>query len=608
MAPTPLPTDLDATFADTTDASVKAHQQHHDRIHALLNNLTVDARDYLVAPYATTDNSAALAQAATDVRAAGGGTVLLPAGTVLGANIPLRTGVTWQGRGRGMTRVKLPGASTGHVFVSDDFALLDGGINKGGPHSWSMRDLTVDGNKGDAPTGGRGIASFSYEYFIEDVSIVRCKSDGYYESYQDQTNTNNLSLEQGPESFLSRLKVLDCDGNGLNIRGGHDSMAMNCIAARNALTNFKAGGDAWNWLSCHGWGLAQYAWHLTGENMLINCQAEGATIAQMYIDGPAARIVGGVIFFPGSPTATGLLIGRSTYSPDKCQVTGLEIKHHSSASGPAIDLTFAGPGLRLSLLNAQDTGTAVVGTPPADAVLDIQTMGAAANGNLFQRPGYLVSPLPTVPPLPPALYDHFTAADGTALDAARWTVATGGAAAASAVTNGNRARLTSGATGGYSATDRVFVISTLAPSLGDCELLTRIEWGATTIEGYLFVAVRASQADLLGGSGYAVSLANGNYDFVKIVNGARTTFTSRNYTEAGLSGVSTGSRKWLRLRVQGATISMKLWDDGTIEPPKPMHTVTDTSIAAGRVGYNLAGGNAAASSVFYVDNAVVTAA
>lgn len=72
-----LPTDLDTTYADDPgDASVKAHQQHHDEIHAKLNGIEVgadvtDATNVAAAGGVLSDGSVthvvALTQAAYDV-------------------------------------------------------------------------------------------------------------------------------------------------------------------------------------------------------------------------------------------------------------------------------------------------------------------------------------------------------------------------------------------------------------------------------------------------------------------------------------------------------------------------------------------------------------
>lgn len=568
----------------------------------LPDTLFIDATRYGVNGNTTTDFSVQLAQAATDAAAAGGGIIILPPGTIHAANIPIKSNVTWRGYGRNATIVKLPNGSTGNVFKGDNLDTLEGTTNGGGPYGWTIRDLSIDGNKANCPSGGRGIAVFGYEFHVTDIDIYGCKSDGFYACYMDTTAPPYTTVLM--ESYVTRVKVFDCDANGFNVKGSHDSVAESCIAARNQLANFNAGGESWSWVSCHAWGYSNYAWYLQGDNLLVNCQGEGATIAQFFVEWHNTRIIGGAAFFPGSASAVGIKIGDASHAPENCQITGLSIKDFSSASGAAIDLTYAGPGLRATIFNDQPSGTSVIGSLPADALIDIQTKGAAVNGSLFQRPGYQILPSTSVI-LPPAFYDSFTAADGAALDSVKWTVAAGGASDAAVVINQNRARFTSGATGGYDDTDRVFAVSTLATSLIDVEQLFKLEWGTVTTESYFFAFARSSTADIQNGAtGYSITIGNTSIDLESRVSGTKNTLWTSNFPGIGCSTPANGSKKWIRFRVSGTSISVKVWDDGAAEPSYWSTQHTDSAVSAGgRVGFNIGGGNAAAAGIFYLDNA-----
>lgn len=562
----------------------------------------IDAVSYGVNGNSTSDFSSQLAQAATDTAAAGGGTIILPPGTIHAANVPIKTNVTWQGAGRNATIVMLPNGSTGHVFKGDNFDTLDGTTAGGGPYGWTIRDLSIDGNKANCPSGGRGITVFGHEFHVRDIDIYRCKSDGFYVSYMDSTAPAPTTVLM--ESYVTRVKVFDCDANGFNIKGSHDSVAESCISARNQLANFNAGGESWSWISCHAWGHSNYAWYLQGDNLLVNCQGEGATIAQFFIEWHNTRIIGGIAFFPDSASAVGIKIGDATHAPENCQITGMSIKDFSSASGAAVDLTDVGPGLQVSLFNDQPSGTAVVGDLPADAFIDIQTKGAAVNGNLFQRPGYQVSSAASVA-LPPVLYDSFTANDGANIDSAKWTTSSGGAVGATVLIDQNRARFTSGATGGYDNTDRAFAVSTLAFSLVNVEQLFKLEWGDVATEAYFFAFARSSSEDVQdNATAYSLTIGNTSIDLESRVSGTKNTLWTSNFPGIGCTTPANGGKKWIRFRASGATIAVKVWDDGANEPASWNTLHADSAVSAGgRVGFNISGGNAPAAGTFYVDNA-----
>lgn len=203
----------------------------------------------------------------------------------------------------------------------------------------------------------------------------------------------------------------------------------------------------------------------------------------------------------------------------------------------------------------------------------------------------------------PDLHDRFVGTAGAAPAAARWTVTTGGAAAAAAVINANRLRLTTGATGGYAAADAVNAAAVLGGTVADVDVLAQIEFGSTN-ESYLKVAVRATVANVAVGSGYAiqVSQSGGFVGLNKYVAGVQTGL----YFQDSM-GFTTGTRHWVRLRVQGSRVSMWHWAFGQPQPYAPAFDDTDTSVsAAGLVAVSHSGGSAAASGVAYLRQATVT--
>ena len=250
------------------------------------------------------------------------------------------------------------------------------------------------------------------------------------------------------------------------------------------------------------------------------------------------------------------------------------------------------------------TGTATASTVRFAGRINCASLGNMASGQPFALTDYNAMKKALNPEVQPApiLYDSFTAADGTAMDAAKWTVTTGGAVAAAVTTNSNRARFTTGATGGYSANDRVYMAATAPASLADVEILVRHTFGTFTSETYAYYLLRADTTSPVAGTKYEAIFTAANLIMSKLVSGVQTVFTQPNWGTLGLANPAVGTVRWLRFRVKGTTVAAKVWDDGTPEPLAWTYSTTDSSISGGgsvvAVG---TGGNAAASIVNYID-------
>jgi len=202
----------------------------------------------------------------------------------------------------------------------------------------------------------------------------------------------------------------------------------------------------------------------------------------------------------------------------------------------------------------------------------------------------------------PDVQDRFFGIDGTAPSTSRWTVNGGGASAAAAVINSNRLQLTSGATGSYSGTDRISAIAALGTTVTDVDILTEIEFGNPSVEGYLYISARASGPDIITGTGYGVQI--GTSGFVGLKSYVAGTATALYFV--GSLTFSVGTKYWIDLRLQGSTISLWHWADGVAQPSSPTFTTTDTAVTtAGEVVWANTGGAAASSSVTYVRQASI---
>ena len=115
------------------------------------------------------------------------------------------------------------------------------------------------------------------------------------------------------------------------------------------------------------------------------------------------------------------------------------------------------------------------------------------------------------------------------------------------------------------------------PRQGDTDTMASFRFSSTAARGYLYLFSRAS-GDWVSGnpnSSYFVHLTNDitTVQLWKSQAGVTTSLGS-------LSGVAsvTTAKQWVRFRVQGSSIRVKVWTDGTAEPANWELTATDNSI------------------------------
>ncbi len=198
--PTPLPTNIDATFADSgPDASVKAHQQQHDRLHRLANTNWINVKDYGAVGDGAVNDGPAIQAALDAVDPAVGGVVWFPPEGVYLTNQPLvpkahtmlagghtpryhvtvnpqgaskvRVGPGWTGTaGQGLIHCNgtngggIKGVTLSRVaLVGNGQAASDGGpvhgirmpdsANTSGEQGWTLENVTVAGFTGSGIFG-----------------------------------------------------------------------------------------------------------------------------------------------------------------------------------------------------------------------------------------------------------------------------------------------------------------------------------------------------------------------------------------------------------------------------------------------------------------------
>jgi hypothetical protein len=191
--------------------------------------------------------------------------------------------------------------------------------------------------------------------------------------------------------------------------------------------------------------------------------------------------------------------------------------------------------------------------------------------------------------------DSFTGADGDLPDGTKWSLF--GSTGATDRIVGNAARLTLGTLGGYG--DKATMVSLLPNRLNGGVSFTATSLSAA--ECYFQAVLRAQSADSSMGDSeaYRIEINNGD-GYVSLayrLNGNTTGLGGFNIT-----GFGQGVPVHIEFSVIGSAITVYGYT-GTTRPASPNISVTDASLSkAGRTGFQLLGGGAAAASAWSVDD------
>jgi hypothetical protein len=162
---------------------------------------------------------------------------------------------------------------------------------------------------------------------------------------------------------------------------------------------------------------------------------------------------------------------------------------------------------------------------------------------------------------------------------------------------------------GFSGTTRAGAAVGRMPEVVDAEVLVSFRFGTVVDEAQSFYWLRGSGdwADLynlIPSSGYGVQIKNTSSQvkvFLATGGGGRVVIGSARIGEVG-----TGMQ-WLRFRVEGDQILVKVWSEGSAEPSNWELVVQDSSVAGEGVyqtGFSRSGGSSQRD--IYFDHLTVT--
>ncbi|GAB1642011.1 glycosyl hydrolase family 28-related protein [Krasilnikovia sp. MM14-A1259] len=348
-----------------------------------------------------TDDTEAL-QRAIDAVKDTGGVVYLPPGVYLTRGLRLYSRVHLRGAGGDTTTLKLHKGANKAILESDRFSELTGTDKNAGIGHFSVRDLTLDGNKDENPDGGYGIRVYGYGYELSEVIIFNCRQDGLYSEWSASAALPSPSHQM--EARLTAVRSHDNEGDGLNFNGPHDSMFVNCVSFENSGVGFRMAGQSHGsqMINCHGWGIRQaVAFHLAALSIgCVNCYADinGGVGVRIFRHG--CRWVGGFVlganhtghrreigvqFVPG-PAAnepSGCVIDTKI---SNCATAAIDFGADSGQSSIRAQLTQ--PGVHINGRYVDGSGAGWIGSPHPTSRVDVVEGVADAGKNYVVSPAF----------------------------------------------------------------------------------------------------------------------------------------------------------------------------------------------------------------------------
>lgn len=304
-----------------------SHPNHHNNIadsiialsKVIVGPTVYNVKGYGAAGDGTTADTSAIQSAINAANSAGGGVVFFPEGTYISGTLTLYSKIHLIGAGPSATTLKLANSTNAALIQGDGFVALSAGDTTGGISDFSIRDMTLDGNKANNGTTGYGLRVYGYRYVLRDLHIKDCFTNGIYSQWASASSENMEARLDNVRVYSSTTANGDGSGTQVYWLGPHDSVFTGCFFFYGDAKGFeaahadKAAGLIFE--NCHAYGNDQtYGWYLTGNGCsLNNCVAEGAITAQVYINETNIRVTNLYAFAAGaaSPVGVEVEIGRA---------------------------------------------------------------------------------------------------------------------------------------------------------------------------------------------------------------------------------------------------------------------------------------------------------
>lgn len=270
-------------------------------------------------PDGNTDFTNAIA-AANSLASGAGGKLVFPPGIYLTGKQTLYSNVHWEGAGVEATILMLKNGTNDDMFVGYftgytngqhgyagstkllDIAAPNATGNPGGLHSFSFRNMTIDGNRGNQSGSSYVMRWYGYDWFFSDCHIRNGLSGGVQCDWNGGSSQFTQGVAPGSmtEGRLHNVKVHNNGGIGFQIGGPHDSQWNNVISFFNDSHAFHIGPNAAGVQSsnCHAFGCKNGVNAVgflvePGFCLFTGCESEGSDTAQVVFLSSTNAWVGG---------------------------------------------------------------------------------------------------------------------------------------------------------------------------------------------------------------------------------------------------------------------------------------------------------------------------
>ncbi len=339
-----------------------------------------NVRDFGAVGDGVRDDTKAL-QGALDACAERGGRVVIPPGVYSTHTLTIRSRVHIAGAGIEATVLKLRDGANADLLRTDRHATLVSSNATGGPFNWSVRDLTLDGNRAKN-TSGSGLRVYGWGYILANLRVRQCAGAGIDSEWSTSDPPETPGGQGTPgdsmESQLINIKVHNCGAGGILWRGPHDTQFVNCIVYSTKTVGIhlhsgpKFSATGCQLVNCHVWGHHEYGYKIdAGYVTLANCMAEWAKQAQIHVNEDDTTVADCRFF--GNPK--GSHVGVEIGSKDKI-VYGTQVDARmADLVGGALKFTNEGGSGKIKALVYQTSGVAYTGRPARGTLLEILVNG-----------------------------------------------------------------------------------------------------------------------------------------------------------------------------------------------------------------------------------------
>lgn len=378
---------------------------------SLIPNVFYNVKQYGAVGNGSTDDTSAIASAISAASAAGGGVVYFPAGTYISTTQTLVANVILAGAGIGATTIKLKNGANADLLSAQTGSInLSASLGSGSTGtllSFSIRDLTLDGNKANQSSGtSYPLRFYGYNFVLRDLQILNGYTGGVLIDWNGASFIGEPSDEM--ESLIDNVKIHGCNGIGLQTGGPHDSRLHNVLSFNHGSHNFHFAPNATGILAtnCHGYAnpntanVVDYLIESTG-CQFANCIAEGSYHCDVVVLGNSTSWVGGEIYNGAAAAGAigmqlGQQAGQTPYSGQILQSAGtttaaqvgnclIETVFNSYV---AASISFANEINNLVTANIyQTSGTAISGTPAVSDYYNLVVRGLTPDGSVGKGGG-----------------------------------------------------------------------------------------------------------------------------------------------------------------------------------------------------------------------------